>query len=496
VRPSRTIVGFVILSSLAACTILGDVAQAQQGTSSNRAPHRNSAPAATPRGGTTQQAAYQEVGQPAGPPAELPPPNNGAPPSAPQTYYDYPASEPAMFEDGGTYTGYAGYGYPGPLGFGVLGGLWVRGEYLVWDLKGMNTPPLVISSTLNNIDPVDLHLNDNGNLGATPPVVILFGGDRLNDDAQNGAKISFGGWLDDCHTLGIEADVFGIDTASSGYFRNSASGNPILARPFYNVLTGLESSTLISFPNAVDGLVHRGLIDIIAQTEFNGAGARAIINLGCNSGCGTSWWNGCPLPTTARVDLLVGYRYLRLDDSLVIIERSSITPGGDFDIYDGFHTENTFNGFDFGMLLSHQRGCWSIEVLSKIALGNTRSQVDIRGNTIITPTGGPAQQFQGGILAQRTNIGHYQDDEFSVVPELGVTLGYSLNPCWKVTVGYTWLYWSRVARAGDQIDRNLNPDLFPEEANPPTDTHLQPRFRFMHEDLWVHGLRLGLEANW
>lgn len=506
-RPSTKLVGLIVTSSLAACAILGDNAWGQQGTGATRAPSRSAATMAARRGGTAQRAAYQEAGPPAdpgmAPAAELPAPMNGAAPgpngmapAGPQTYYDYPAGEPAMFEDGGAYTGYAGYGYNGPLGMGVLGGLWVRGEYLMWDMKGMNTPPLVISSTLNNINPVDLHLNDNGNLGATAPVVILFGGQRLNDEGQSGVKLTFGAWLDDCRTLGIEADVFGLDSQTESFFRNSPAGNPILARPFYNVLTGLESSTIVSYPGAVNGIVHQGLMDIDATTQFDGAGARAIINLGCNSGCGTSWWNGCPMPTMGRVDLVVGYRYLRLEDNLTIVERSSLNPGGDFDIFDGFHAENTFNGFDFGMLLAHQRGCWSVEVLSKIALGNTRSEVDIRGNTVITPAGGAAQQFQGGILAQRTNIGNYQDDEFAVVPELGLTVGYSLNPCWKVTAGYTWLYWSRVARAGDQIDRNLNPDLFPEEANPPADDHLQPRFRFVHDDFWVHGLRLGLEANW
>ena len=137
-----------------------------------------------------------------------------------------------------------------------------------------------------------------------------------------------------------------------------------------------------------------------------------------------------------------------------------------------------------------------MELLSKIALGNTRSQVNIAGNTTITPTGGAAEQFVGGILAQRTNIGNYQADEFAVVPELGLTLGYQLNPCWKVTAGYTWLYWSRVARAGNQIDRNVNPDLIPEEADPPADDHLSPRFHFVHDDFWAHGLRLGLEGTW
>ncbi len=418
-----------------------------------------------------------------------------APPGA-QPYYDYSPVEQTWLDNGPAPMGYGGGNYCGPMGCGILGGLWVRGEYLVWDTKGMYVPPLVITSAVNNIDPVDLHLNDNGDLGATDPVRILYGGQQVNSDARSGWKISFGAWLDNCQSFGLEADYFTLEDGNDSFFRNSATGTPILARPFYNVLTGLESSTLVSFPTAVDGVTYRGSIDIDTNTQFWGAGARGIINLGSNSGCGTNWWNGCPTQTMSRVDMVLGYRYLRLDDSLRITERSTLNPGGAFNIRDEFGTENTFNGFDIGTMLKHQRGCWSVELLSKIALGNTRSRVNIDGATSITPTGGAAQQFTGGILAQRTNIGNYQDDEFAVVPELGLTLGYSLNPCWKVTAGYTWLYWSRVTRAGDQIDRNLNPDLFPEEANPQTTDHLQPRFHMVHDDFWAHGLRVGLEGTW
>jgi len=431
--------------------------------------------------------------------AELPPPGGaavveGAMPGGAQPYYEPSPSDHHWLDEGQPHMGYGGY--CGPMGCGVLGGLWVRGEYLAWDTKGMYVPPLLISSTVANIDPEDLHLNDNGDLGATDPIVILFGGQQVNSDVRNGWKISFGAWLDNCQTVGLEADYFSLENGNDSFFRNSTTGDPILARPFYNVLTGLESSTVVAFPTAVGGVTFRGSVDIDTESQFSGTGARAIINLGCNSGCGTNWWNGCPQQTMGRVDIVVGYRYLRLDDSLQVLENSTLTPGGTFNIRDTFDSENTFNGFDIGTVLKHQRGCWSAELNSKIALGNTRSRVNIDGATTITQTGGVAQQFVGGILAQRTNIGTYQHDEFAVVPELGLTLGYQLNPCWKITAGYTWLYWSRVARAGDQIDRNLNPDLIPEEPNPPADDHLQPRFRFVHDDFWAHGLRLGLEGTW
>jgi hypothetical protein len=454
----------------------------------------NAARGGTVGPGTAQRAVYQDAG-PAQNPAELPAPQivEGGPPGSMQPYYEASPSDQPWLNEGAP----MGYGYGGgPMGYGVLGGLWVRGEYLAWDMKGMYLPPLVISSNVANINPVDLHLNDNGDLGATDPVTILYGGQAVNSDVRNGWKISAGVWLDNCQTVGIEGDYFMLEDGNDSFFVNSTTGNPILARPFYNVLTGLESSVLVAYPTAANGVVHRGSIAVDTSTAFNGAGARGIINLGCNNGCGTNWWNGCPQPTMGRVDLIVGYRYLRLDDSINIVENSTLNPGGAFNIRDQFDADNTFNGFDIGTQLKHQRGCWSFELLSKIALGNTRSRVNIDGSTTITPAGGAAQQFVGGILAQRTNIGEYQQDEFAVVPELGLTVGYQLNPCWKLTAGYTWLYWSRVARAGDQIDRNLNPDLFPEEANPQADDHLQPRFHFVHDDFWAHGLRVGLEGTW
>jgi hypothetical protein len=129
-----------------------------------------------------------------------------------------------------------------------------------------------------------------------------------------------------------------------------------------------------------------------------------------------------------------------------------------------------------------------------LALGNNRGQVRIDGRTRIEDDAG-VEEFAGGLLAQRSNIGEYTTDEFAIVPELGVTLAYELNPWWRITCGYTFLYWSRLVRAGDQIDLDLNPDLLPPEQDPFTGP-LRPAFEFVHTDLWAQGLHLGLEGRW
>ena len=97
----------------------------------------------------------------------------------------------------------------------------------------------------------------------------------------------------------------------------------------------------------------------------------------------------------------------------------------------------------------------------KLALGSTHSRVAIDGTTTTTVPGTVPVTYAGGILAQPTNIGVYEQDFFSVMPELGVAVGYDLTCRLRVTCGYTILYWSKVARPGDQIDTELNPSQFP-----------------------------------
>lgn len=93
-------------------------------------------------------------------------------------------------------------------------------------------------------------------------------------------------------------------------------------------------------------------------------------------------------------------------------------------------------------------------------------EVDIRGQTVISNSQTDDGTYAGGLLAQRTNIGTYRRDQFAIVPELGVTLGLRIAPRMRATFGYSFLYMSRVARPGEQIDLDVNPDLLPPEFAP------------------------------
>ena len=100
----------------------------------------------------------------------------------------------------------------------------------------------------------------------------------------------------------------------------------------------------------------------------------------------------------------------------------------------------------------------------------------------------------GALLALESNSGTFSRDEFSVVSEFGATLGYALSARSRFLVGYTFIYWPNVVRAGEQIDLNVNTDLLP----PPqaTDDPEVPAFAFNETNFWAQGISLGLEYRW
>ena len=404
--------------------------------------------------------------------------------SAPLTQGDYAQNE-FVQDDLGLDGGGADCPPCATCGFGIPCGVYSRVEYLVWGSKGMRVPALVTTSAGTTE-------RENAGVLGEDGTAILFGTGTINSQARNGARVVVGTWLDGCGQVALEGEYFGFHDLDRNFHRSS-NGVRILARPFFDVLQGTESSSLVAFPSLIEGRV-----DVDAVTRLQGAGLRTVCNLYSGEQCSMGWFTGCQVQTHVRHDLIVGYRFLQLDDDLSITEReTSLDPvaEGSFFIHDRFRSENQFHGLDLGTALHYQRGCWSLDLLSKVALGNVRSVARIDGNTEITEDG-DTENNVGGLLAQRTNIGEYRNDDFAMAPELGFTVGYQVNPCWRMTAGYTFLYWSRVFRAGDQIDLDVNTDLLPPEEDEVT-TSLRPAFRgFAADDFWAQGLTLGLEGNW
>lgn len=101
------------------------------------------------------------------------------------------------------------------------------------------------------------------------------------------------------------------------------------------------------------------------------------------------------------------------------------------------------------------------------------------------------------MFALRTNIGRHQRNQVAVIPEVRVDVGLQLTSHLKLRAGYTFLWVSTVARAGEQIDPGINTTVFPIlSGNGPLVGPARPAFTFAGTDLWVHGVNVGLELRY
>ena len=375
---------------------------------------------------------------------------------------------------------------------------WVSVEYLLWHQSGMETPALVTTS------PAGTARENAGVLFRNPATsTTLYGGDNdILSDRMSGTRVRFGWWFANNPMLGIEGEYLGFDTKTENFDSGLSTGvapQPILARPFYNALTGRDDSELVAFPNVLNGRVTTQ-----ATTKLDGAAVRFRKIMCCSSGSSFSPIACGPVPSQSRIDATLGWRFYQLKETLGITEdlstfnRNADQGGGDFLLNDSFSTRNQFNGAELGFQWTGRRGYWSLDALMRMGIGNVKQEVMIQGTTVSTLPNGTVVQPNpgvGGLLAQRTNIGTYTRNEFGIVPELGATLGYQVTQHLRLTAGYSFIYWSNVVRPGDQIDTTVNPNLMPPE-NPVETAFLNPRFAFQQTDYWVQGLSLGGEYRW
>ena len=70
-------------------------------------------------------------------------------------------------------------------------------------------------------------------------------------------------------------------------------------------------------------------------------------------------------------------------------------------------------------------------------------------------------------------------------------MGYSLSDNIQMTAGYSFMYWSSVALAGKQVDRNVDISQALGGA-----AGTQPRFSFEDSGYWMHGVDLGLTVTY
>ena len=363
----------------------------------------------------------------------------------------------------------------GALGGAGSGGLlqdrlWGRAEFLLFWGKGADMPAVATTS------PPSTPQGQAGVLGA-PGTTLLFGDQQVNSNARAGGRFTLGWWFCPCQKTGFEVEYLTVGSAVAG-FHASDQTYPILAQPFLNAQTGAQDASLVAYPG-----LETGRLDITLSNQFY-------------------MWSG--LFRTAlvrepkyRLDALFGFRYARFNENLSVASQSTTTAaagavpvGTVTNISDFFGASNQFYGADFGVATQSRRGRLSVDLQFKVALGFSQDSVLVQGSTATTLPSQAPSVASGGLLALPTNIGRHDLNGFGVLPQLGVNFEYLITRRLSATFGYTVIYWSRVARPGDQVDLNLNPSQFPPGQ---LSGAAAPQFQNVTTNFWLQGITAGLK---
>jgi hypothetical protein len=334
-----------------------------------------------------------------------------------------------------------------------------QGGYLAWWTKKTDLPPLA-TTNLGVVPP-------KASAGILPGATILFGGDDGDPGMHSGGRFALGYWFTPSHETGIDI-VYTFLSNTAAKFDADSQEYPILARPFFDVAPGVfaQDRYLLAYPGGQKGEIH---ISNAQELNF----VEILLRSAIIQECGRNF------------DFVYGYRYGRFGETLEINDSTNLPNIQKTDLFDA---QNEFNGFEMGFVSTTRYCRWSLDVLMKLALGSTRSRMNVFGQTVANnkPTSG------GGLLAlSSTNVGITERDSFSAIPELGMTLGYNLTRRLKATFGYTFVYWSAVMRPGDQIDTNVNILRVPPGQTPVG--LAEPERKSVMTDFWAQGFNIGLD---
>jgi hypothetical protein len=354
----------------------------------------------------------------------------------------------------------------------------LRADLLLWWVKSSAAPALLTTSSPEF----------NGILGQGDTRVI-YGNDQLASSLHTGGRFGTTYWLDDCKHWGLDGNIWFLGR-NGKEFNTDTNQYPLLARPFYNLNQGIPFSELVAAPGLAAGSVA-----ITTDTQIWGADANLRRAFLCGNG--------------SKLDLMGGFRYLRMTDGITITEGFNRTADSQLGIgvptailgtvQDRFRTVNNFYGVNLGMVGEIRRGRWTAEGRAAVGLGTVFQTTEIYGVQNIQTTDGPVTSAGGLLALPGANIGSLTQNKFGVVPEVGFKLSYDLTTRWKVGVGYNFLYINSVLRAADQINTNLDVTRipnFPLGGDIPALPVRQPTMPMRTTDLFTQGVTFSLQYTW
>jgi hypothetical protein len=354
----------------------------------------------------------------------------------------------------------------------------VNADYLLWWMKPSTVPVPVLTTTrtpqdLNRIDP---SLRN-------PSIAVLFGDQNINYPAFDGVRVSLGLAPSDAGDPGFQASGFFLPIRGTNFlFLTDGRGIPALILPFANTGTSPPVEAGAAISGIFSRSVVRGAADISSNAQMWSGEVGASLRMFQED--------------ALHLDLSSGFRHLGYNDELTI-QVNSFNGAQSAGIRDQFMTRNYFFGAHAGGELTWEQSRFSAQLRADLALGAVDEIVQVGGIThrpasIVRTRPGPVEVPVGFFSV--SSLGVTRNTRFAVVPEVGLNVGWRVTDCIRLTGGYSFLYWSSVMRASDQINRNINQRTLPlfggDFNNPPS-----PLFLKRVSDIWVQGLNAGLEIT-
>jgi hypothetical protein len=374
-------------------------------------------------------------------PAELSPPAELPPPVLPPAE----PGEPYLVGPVGTWKPSKGYRY------------YATAEYILWWAKAQTLPP-GLTLTLSN------------------PTAVP----QLTATGESGGRFFIGTWLTDRQDLAIEGGYFFLGTRP----RNTSQTFPGVAITQKPIFDGIVSESSVLGTSTTLWGAEANVRYQIWRYNYDGQRRDGNPNL------------------TARLDLLGGFRFVDLSESLtignttqfgvapVLLSDTTLTTN------DSFGTHNHFYAGQIGADAGLSWRNWSASAYTKVAFGANHETVAINGSTqVVGPPVLGTFTVPGGFFTQPSNIGHFSHDQFSVLPEVGLNVAYKLGDHCRLGAGYTFFYMNKVVRPSEQVDVTAGgatrpPLSFLGGARP------TPMFAFNESSFWAHGVNFTIEFSY
>ena len=380
------------------------------------------------------------------------------PPPPPTTATIVPCPAPAEVIPAGTF---AGDSHPFPWNGPRV---WATGDYLVMWYTPMSTPPLIqaVPSAL---------------VGSTQPgstVTVFPENNRVNFGAFNGLRASVGaGWS----RMGVEVGGFVLErmTETGVLFTN---GTPVaVAQGYIAAGSGIPTSLFASLAGQ-----YSGGVAAVAESRLWGAE-------------GNLRWSWFSFLSDTN-DLIFGFRYLDLQESLRIDAPSTFPDGDVISVSDSVRTRNAFYGAQVGFngrIGGYEHGL-GLELSAKGAVGGVAQRAELVGsNTFIDA--GVVDTEAGGLYARGSNAGIFTRTQTAYLQDLDVKFTYNFTSWAQVSFGYSLIYLSSVIRPGNAIDPVVNDNIRFVAA--PTPSNLdRPAFSWRAEELVVQGMTFGFRVQY